>query len=108
MIGKTYIIKDYVDRSWGEFTVKKEKTTPMGSTNIHGYLNPSDQFSEVKNIFTAYNESVSKSSGPNSDQWKDIVKLSPFLVDAETQEMLDIGSMIFIDENLLVTCSIKG
>lgn len=107
MIGKTMVVKDRYNRVWGEFVVSNQATDSQEDIEISGYLEPRESFNEVKSVFLDYEESISCEREGHEKKWKNIVGLGAYLEEKPGGKKLDIGNIIFITENLLVSCSIK-
>ncbi|GMQ88658.1 MAG: hypothetical protein BMS9Abin09_0088 [Gammaproteobacteria bacterium] len=101
-MSKSYTIKDSSNRSWGSFDVIGEQ-----HGKIYGYLVVTADYSKVKQIFTDHDEAISRPDGDTSKTTEKILALGAYLIDNESGEKIDIGHIIFINENLLVTCEIK-
>lgn len=101
-MSKSYTIKDSSNRAWGSFGVIGEQ-----HGKIYGYLVATDDYPKVKQIFVDHDEAISRSDGDTSKTTEKILALGAYLVDNESGEKINIGGIIFINENLLVTCELK-
>ncbi len=106
MINRCFRIKDVTGREWGTFTVNSETTNYIGEKKIHGYLKPTSSFNEIRNIFLTHEKEMSQKGSAIDTNWKEIVNLSPCLIDDVTNETLDVGGIIFVSDNKLVTCDL--
>ncbi|TQV82780.1 hypothetical protein [Aliikangiella coralliicola] len=107
MLNRTFHIQDIVGRNWGTFTVEKETVDFLGEKQVHGYLKPAPAFKEVRNLFLTHEIEMSQAGNSIDSNWQEIVALKPYLVDIKSNKNFDIGGVIFIGENFLVTCKIK-
>ncbi len=107
MINRSFMIKDVFNRNWGTFTVKNTFVDYFGEEQIQGFLEPTSSFKEVSGIFLNHESQMSETGDAEKTNWKEIVDLGSYLVDNNSGECIDIGGVIFIGKNLLVTCGIK-
>lgn len=99
LMAKKYTIKDKEGRVWGEFEVLGEM-----EGSIYGYLSTTNDFDKVKQIFIEHDAAISGPNGDTDVTSKRIIDLGAYLVDGDTKEDVDIGNVIFVNEDLLVTC----
>lgn len=103
MTPKLFSIKDKLTRNWGSFYVKGEK-----EGKIYGYLKPTKDFDEVRHIFNAHEKAFSDPDGDTTASGKAILDLGAYLVDDSSGNSFEINKIIFINENLLVTCELSN
>jgi hypothetical protein len=100
-VSRSFTIRDRHGRTWGSFGVMSEKYG-----KIFGYLEPTEQFAEVKAVFVQHARSVAQRSRDAADRSIDqIAELGAYVVDNETGEAFDLRGEIFVDEKLLVACA---
>lgn len=107
MIGRIFKVLDCHGRFWGTFVVKTE-TNFFGSHNIHGTLIPSEDFEAVRPLFAQYELEMEKEGDTEEVNVNGLLELNPYLVDDESDEIIDISGTLFITENLLVTCEVEN
>jgi len=95
-------IKDKYNRNWGVFRV-------IGNNQgkIYGYLEPTKDYEAVRDVFIAHDREISKSDGNTDTTIENILNLGAFLVDTDTNEVINIDGIIFINHENLVTCQIN-
>lgn len=96
---KIYVVMDKEGRTWGEFA-------PSGASadELHGKLKPSSGFGEVSGVFKAHEIAMTTGGDDASRSASAIVALGAYLVDKATGSRVDIDGVIFVSEDLLVSC----
>lgn len=98
-MNKLYNIKDKFDRNWGLF-----KVFGISQDKMYGYLEPTKEFESIRSIFTSHDIEITKDDGDTDTTIQNILSLGAYLVDADSNEVIDIGGVIFINHENLVTC----
>ena len=103
-MNRSFTIRDRHGRTWGSFDVVSDKYG-----KIFGYLQPTEQFAEVRDVFLAHGRLLAQRTRAGADDSIDkIAKLGAYVVDNETGEVFDVRGEIFVDDRLLVGCAIYG
>lgn len=98
---QSFTIKDKASRTWGTFEVVKSD-----HGKVHGYLNPTQEFEQIREIFLEHERTFFDTDSDTELTGRKIVDLGAYLVDNESGARIDIRNVIFINEDLLVTCDV--
>lgn len=99
---KSFTVKDAANRTWGTFEVARSD-----HGEVHGYLKATPEFEQVRETFLEHERAFFDADCDTEMTGRKIVGLGAYLIDNESGARIDIGNVIFIDENLLVSCELK-
>ena len=103
-IEKKYVVKDKNSVTWGNVTLKYSKYD-----SLHGYLNPTDDFKDVFELFKRHEEIMNENGEVNDElkkTGKEIANLGVEFIDVDSQEVVKPG-IVFVSQakkGLLLTC----
>jgi len=99
---QVFSIKDKDNRTWGTFQVARSE-----HGEVHGYLKTEQDFEQVRELFLEHERAFSNPDSDTELTGKKIVELGAYLVDSSSGERIDISNIIFINEDLLVSCELR-